>query len=185
MSGAAVIYTAFAVLLVCFLGGLTVFAALGLLLDVLFCGAFIAIAVLARGGAKTCSGARSPLSNNRIRDCRFQQAVFATAIVGAYAYPSIKPQSAVTYIGTVSCFSFLPLWGFSSIGTTRKKRNLDRVHQTITRRGQPKSNHSGSVKERVNPTTLSWAQSALGLRPQRRRIITLTIKPSDHPTIPP
>ena len=83
MSGGAVIYTAFAVILVCFLGGITVFAMLGLVLDLLFCGAFIAIAVLARGGAKTCSGARSPLSNNRLRDCRFQKAVFAIAIAGA------------------------------------------------------------------------------------------------------
>jgi hypothetical protein len=83
MSGAAVLYTAFAVILVCFLGGITVFAFLGLLLDLLFCGAFIAIAVLTRAGAKKCSGARSPLFNNRLRDCRFQRAVFAIAIAGA------------------------------------------------------------------------------------------------------
>lgn len=83
ISGAAVIYTAFAVLLVCFLGGITAFAIFGLLLDLLFCGAFVAIAVLTRAGAKTCTAARSPLSNNRLRDCRFQKAVFAVAIAGA------------------------------------------------------------------------------------------------------
>lgn len=83
ISGAAVIYTGFAVLLVCFLGGITFFTIFGLLLDLLFLGGFVAIAVLARGGAKTCTGARSPLFNNRIRDCRFQKAVFAIAIAGA------------------------------------------------------------------------------------------------------
>ena len=83
MSGGAVIYTAFAVILVCFLGGITFFTIFGLLLDLLFCAAFVAIAVLARGGAKTCTGARSPLSNNRLRDCRFQKAAFAIAVAGA------------------------------------------------------------------------------------------------------
>lgn len=83
MSGAAVIYTAFAVLLVCFLGGITIFTFFGVLLDVLFCIAFVAIAILARGGAKTCTGGRSPLFNNRIRDCRFQKIAFAVAIAGA------------------------------------------------------------------------------------------------------
>lgn len=83
ISGGAVIYTALAVLLVCFLGGITIFAALGLLLDLLFCGAFVAIAILARAGAKTCTGARSPLFNNRLRDCRFQKGAFAVAVAGA------------------------------------------------------------------------------------------------------
>lgn len=83
MSGGAVIYTASATILVCCLGGITFFTFLGLLLDILFCGAFVAIAVLTRAGAKTCTGARSPLFNNRIRDCKFQKAAFATAVAGA------------------------------------------------------------------------------------------------------
>lgn len=90
ISGAAALYTAFAVILVCFLGGITLFAFLGLFLDVLFCGAFIAIAILTRGAAKKCSGSRSPLGNNRIRDCRFETAVFAVAIVGAYDVNPVK-----------------------------------------------------------------------------------------------
>lgn len=83
ISGAAALYTLIAVILVCFLGGITFFAFLGLLLDILFCGAFVAIAVLARGGARKCNGARSPLGNNRIRDCRFERGAFAVAVVGA------------------------------------------------------------------------------------------------------
>lgn len=83
MSGAAALYAVIALLLVCFLGGITFFAFLGLLLDVLFIGAFIAIAVLARGGAKKCNGARSPLGNNRVRDCRFERGAFAVAVVAA------------------------------------------------------------------------------------------------------
>lgn len=82
MSGAAVIYTAFATLLTCFLGGLTVFAILAILLDVLFCAAMVAVAVLTRGGRHT-SGAYSPLGNRRVRDAKFQTAVFAVSIVAA------------------------------------------------------------------------------------------------------
>jgi hypothetical protein len=56
LSGAAVLYTIFAVLLTCFLGGKTFFAFLGIVLDILFCGAMVAIAVLTRDGAHSCSG---------------------------------------------------------------------------------------------------------------------------------
>ncbi|KAK3080885.1 hypothetical protein LTS18_012234 [Coniosporium uncinatum] len=56
LSGAAVIYLIFAVILTCFLGGIAFFAFLGIVLDVLFCGAMIAIAVMTRHGANSCSG---------------------------------------------------------------------------------------------------------------------------------
>jgi len=56
LSGAAVLYTIFAVLLTCFLGGKTFFAFLGIIFDILFCGAMIAIAVMTRNGAHSCSG---------------------------------------------------------------------------------------------------------------------------------
>ncbi|KAL8940617.1 MAG: hypothetical protein Q9216_002730 [Gyalolechia sp. 2 TL-2023] len=48
MAGGAVIYTGFAVILTCFLGGFTFFAFLAVLLDILFVGAFVAIAILTR-----------------------------------------------------------------------------------------------------------------------------------------
>ena len=84
MSGAAVIYTAFATILTCFLGGVTFFAFLGLVLDILFCGCFIAIAVLARGGAKSCGRVNnSPIGPGQHASCQLQRAVFAVAIAAA------------------------------------------------------------------------------------------------------
>jgi hypothetical protein len=107
ISGAAVLYLIFAVLLTCFLGGKTIFAFLAIVLDILFCGAFIAIAVLTRdGGARSCSGnnVHTPLGNGqssaksgygagRNRNttfsvslgtaCRLNKAAFAVSIIGA------------------------------------------------------------------------------------------------------
>jgi hypothetical protein len=106
MAGAIVLYTIFAVLLTCFLGGKTIFALLGIILDILCCGAMVAIAVLTRDGAHSCSGnVRTPLGNgpsnskegfgsdgqgNQITYsaslgtiCRMNTACFAVAIIGA------------------------------------------------------------------------------------------------------
>ncbi|KAL5118937.1 hypothetical protein ACEQ8H_003066 [Pleosporales sp. CAS-2024a] len=106
LSGAIVLYTIFAVLLTCCLGGKKIFAFLGILLDLLCCGAMVAIAVLTRHGASSCSGyVRTPLGNGdaRLRQgfsnngrgdrviyaaslgtvCRLNKVCFAVAIVGA------------------------------------------------------------------------------------------------------
>ncbi len=84
ISGAAVIYTAFAVILTCFLGGITFFAFLAVFLDVLFCAAFIAIAVLARGGAKACGGVNnSPVGPGEHLSCQLERVAFIVAIIGA------------------------------------------------------------------------------------------------------
>ncbi|KAF2161770.1 hypothetical protein M409DRAFT_58846 [Zasmidium cellare ATCC 36951] len=56
LSGAAVLYLIFAVILTCCLGGIQVFAFLALVLDICFVGAMIAIAVMTRHGASSCSG---------------------------------------------------------------------------------------------------------------------------------
>lgn len=56
LTGSGVLYTIFAVLLTCFLGGHRVFAFIAIFLDVLFCAAFIAVAVLTRDGADSCTG---------------------------------------------------------------------------------------------------------------------------------
>ncbi|KAI9707882.1 MAG: hypothetical protein M1820_004488 [Bogoriella megaspora] len=56
LSGAGVLYMIFAVVLTCFLGGITFFAFLAVVLDVLFVGAMIAVAVLTRDGADSCTG---------------------------------------------------------------------------------------------------------------------------------
>jgi hypothetical protein len=106
LSGAAVLYTIFAVLLTCFLGGKMFFAFLGIVFDIIFTGAFIAIAVLTRDGAHSCSGrVETPLGNgpsttkqgfgsNDQGDqityavslgtaCRMNTACFAVAVAGA------------------------------------------------------------------------------------------------------
>lgn len=95
IAGAAVIYTFLAVILTFFLGGVMFFAFLGILLDLAFCGAFIAVAVLARDGAHSCSGSVStPLGdgmasalgaggNHLNRICKLEKAIFAVAIANA------------------------------------------------------------------------------------------------------
>lgn len=85
MAGGAVIYTGFAVILTCFLGGFTFFAFLAVLLDVLFVGAFVAIAILTRGGVRSCGGSSPPsvLGPGNRTSCRLETAVFAVAIAMA------------------------------------------------------------------------------------------------------
>ncbi|KAL9125746.1 MAG: hypothetical protein Q9217_005093 [Psora testacea] len=87
MSGAAVIYTAFAVILTFFLGGITIFAFLGMALDICFCGCMIAIAVLTRAGARTCGSVNdSPIGVGHRTSCHLQRVVFAVAIIGAVLF---------------------------------------------------------------------------------------------------
>ena len=95
IAGAAVIYTFLAIFLTFFLGGVMFFAFLGIVLDLCFCGAFIAVAVLTRDGAHGCRGTVStPLGignasglgiggNHLNRICKLEKAVFALAIVNA------------------------------------------------------------------------------------------------------
>ncbi|KAF2205211.1 hypothetical protein GQ43DRAFT_446179 [Delitschia confertaspora ATCC 74209] len=112
ISGLAVLYTILAVLLTCCLGGKSFFALLGIVLDLLFMGAFVAVAVLTREGARSCSGnVRTPLGNGPSNSkqgfgsssngngpsqitysvslgtaCRLNSAVFAVAIAGAVLF---------------------------------------------------------------------------------------------------
>ena len=84
ISGAAVIYTAFAVIFTCFLGGVTVFSALGILLDLLFLGGFIAIAILGRGGLRSCRGSPNSIFGQGYRKaCKLEKGVFVVAVIGA------------------------------------------------------------------------------------------------------
>ncbi|KAH8587469.1 hypothetical protein B0O99DRAFT_526769 [Bisporella sp. PMI_857] len=101
VSGAAVIYTILALLLVCCLGGIAVFSLLGILFDLAFTGAFIYVAWAYRGGTDSCSGTvNTPLGSgnrdNRVSSgdggfvylpslytaCKLETAAFAVAIVG-------------------------------------------------------------------------------------------------------
>ncbi|KAF2639312.1 hypothetical protein P280DRAFT_470680 [Massarina eburnea CBS 473.64] len=106
ISGAAVLYTILAVLLTCCLGGKAFFAFLGMVLDVAFAGAFVAIAVLTRDGVQKCTGdVTTPLGQGPVDSaqgfgsdsdgnqftysaslgavCRLTTASFACAIAGA------------------------------------------------------------------------------------------------------
>ena len=106
ISGAAVLYTIMAVLLTFCLGGKMFFAFLGIVLDLLFCAGFVALAVLTRDGAHSCTGdVKTPLGNGDANSkqgfgsagqgnqitysaklgtaCRFNSACFAVSIIGA------------------------------------------------------------------------------------------------------
>lgn len=114
MSGIGVVYTIFAVILTCCLGGVAFFAFLGIVLDLLLCAAFVALAVLTRSGASSCTGnnVTSPLGTGpsdskggfgssgfgtgKGQDvtysvsigtaCRYNTACFAVAIIGAFLF---------------------------------------------------------------------------------------------------
>jgi len=102
--GAGVLYTLIAIVMTCFLGGVTFFAAIGLVLDLLFVGAFIAVAIMTRSGASSCKNnpVKTPLGNGNPNShtgnggaiytaslhtiCRLQTVVFAVAIIGAFLF---------------------------------------------------------------------------------------------------
>lgn len=65
LSGASALYTFIAFLLTCCLGGVMFFAFVGILLDILFIGAWIAIAILTReGGTASCSALKGNASSS-------------------------------------------------------------------------------------------------------------------------
>jgi hypothetical protein len=114
ISGVAVLYTIAAVVLTCCLGGISFFAFTAIVLDILFVGGFIAIAVLTRHGASSCTGiVNTPLGignanansegfgNNGLgtgngenltyavsprNACRMNTAVFAVSIAAAFLF---------------------------------------------------------------------------------------------------
>lgn len=84
MSGAAVIYLIFAILLTAFIGGIAFLGYLAVLLNLLFCGAFIAIAVLTRDGTRRCnSTVPTPLGTGNGLACRLNKTVFIVSIIAA------------------------------------------------------------------------------------------------------
>jgi hypothetical protein len=107
MAGGIILYTVFAVLLTCFLGGKSFFALLGMIFNLLCCGAMIAIAILTRDGASSCTGdVQTPLGDGPADSkdgfgnngdqityaaslgsiCRLNTACFAVAILGAFLF---------------------------------------------------------------------------------------------------
>ncbi|KAL4886641.1 hypothetical protein BJY04DRAFT_178061 [Aspergillus karnatakaensis] len=99
LSGAATLYSLIGALLTCCLGGVTFFAFLGIVLDVCFVGAMIAIAVMTRDGTQNCSGTNidtpvgtgddntdSPSNIDFGYACRLNKVVFAVSIIGIFFF---------------------------------------------------------------------------------------------------
>jgi hypothetical protein len=103
LSGAAILYTLLALLLVFCIGGIVIFSALGMFFDLAFLGSFIYLTYATRNGRSSCSGnVNTPLGsgNTNVANtvpqgsggsltlpsltvaCRLQKACFAVAIVG-------------------------------------------------------------------------------------------------------
>ena len=91
MSGAAIIYTASAVLLTLCFAGVAVLGYIAIFLDICFIGCFAAVAYFSRGGTEGCSlVVYTPLGNGPSDSgdspslgtaCRLNTAVFAVSIV--------------------------------------------------------------------------------------------------------
>jgi hypothetical protein len=102
LSGAAVLYTLLALLLVFCLGGMVFFSALGMFFDLAFLGVFIYLAYALRNGRHSCNGfVNTPLGSGNTNGpntvpsgsggfvhipslknaCRMQKACFAVALV--------------------------------------------------------------------------------------------------------
>jgi len=104
IGGSAVLYSLIAMVLTCFLGGIALFALIGIVLDVLFIGGMIAIAILTKDGASSCKGnnLKTPLGNGAPDShtgrngaiytgslhtiCKLETAVFAVSLVGAFLF---------------------------------------------------------------------------------------------------
>lgn len=114
MSGAAVLYTIFGLVFTLCLGGNAFFGFLAIVLDICFAGCFIAIAILTRHGAGSCSGyVRTPLGDGQADSgstgygangfgfgdnqnatyfpnlhtaCRLNTAVFAVSIINIFLF---------------------------------------------------------------------------------------------------
>ena len=92
MSGAAIIYTAFAVLLTLCFAGVAFLGYIAIVLDICFVGCFAAIAYFTRRGTRGCSGVvdtplgRGPANtdvngSSLSRACNLQTTVFAVSII--------------------------------------------------------------------------------------------------------
>ena len=108
ISGAGVLYTVFALFLVCFLGGIAFLSAIAMFLDLCFAGAFAYVAYANRGGDGSCSGfVNTPFGSGHTNGdtsvaaerggftvlpslhsaCKLETACFAVALIAAYVPP--------------------------------------------------------------------------------------------------
>ncbi|KAJ5388792.1 hypothetical protein N7509_011333 [Penicillium cosmopolitanum] len=99
LAGASALYGLLGILFVCCLGGKSFFAFLGVLFDVLFTGAMVAIAVLTRNGIDQCSGTvNTPIGEGNASDdskadlsfgmaCKLEKVTFALPIPDLHPLP--------------------------------------------------------------------------------------------------
>ncbi|TAQ86734.1 hypothetical protein B7494_g4960 [Chlorociboria aeruginascens] len=143
ISGAGILYTIFALILVCCLGGIAFFSFIAMILDLAFTGAFIYLAYATRAGRHSCSGfVNTPLgSGNTLTDntvptgsggfthlpsrrtaCRLNSACFAVAIIGAvFFFLSIFVELALAHHHRKErAFGPSPNNGYTA-GTPRRK----------------------------------------------------------------
>jgi hypothetical protein len=146
MSGIGVVYTIFAIVLTCCLGGKSLFAFLAIVLDILLCGGFIAIAVLTRKGTTSCTGnnVQSPLGNGPSN----QHAGFGSGGFGTGQNESITYSASYGFACRLNkaCFAVAVIGAFLFLFSALTQLWLARHHQREKRYGpSPKNNYtSGS-----------------------------------------
>jgi len=153
LSGVAVLYLIFAVLLTCCFGGVSVLAFIAIVLDLCFVAAMIAIAVMTRHGASSCHGyVRTPLGNGNANSATggFGQ--------GGFGEGGQNSNSNVTYsvhLGTAcrlnsAAFAVSLIAAFIFLCTAALQVALVRHHKKEKRYGPGPSNNytSGYGKRR-------------------------------------
>ncbi|KAJ5924565.1 hypothetical protein N7466_008752 [Penicillium verhagenii] len=98
LAGAATLYSLLGLVFVCCLGGVAFFAFIGVVFDVLFTGAMVAIAILTRNGTNTCTGTvNTPIGSGSANDespskldygmaCKLEKVVFAVSVIGIFFF---------------------------------------------------------------------------------------------------
>ncbi|KAJ5760380.1 hypothetical protein N7520_007536 [Penicillium odoratum] len=98
LAGAATLYGLFGLVFVCCLGGVAFFAFLGVVFDILFTGAMIAIAIMTRKGTNSCTGTvNTPIGSGESTDdspsklnygmaCTLEKVVFAVSVIGIFLF---------------------------------------------------------------------------------------------------
>lgn len=163
ISGAAVLYTIFAVLLTCFFGGITFFALIAVILDVCFCGGMIAIAILARGGRHSCGSVNnSPIGPGHHVSCQLERATFIVAIVGAYVIQTCWPRKSHADRTLDSSSSSQRLSKSSCLVRTSARSATAPALQTTIPLALARDGHGNARAARPRaPMMLNWALSAL------------------------
>ncbi|KAL1589805.1 hypothetical protein WHR41_01794 [Cladosporium halotolerans] len=152
ISGVAVLYTIAATVLTCCLGGISFFAFTAIVLDILFVGGFIALAVLTRDGASSCTGTvDTPLGTgnaNANRSDGFGSGGIGTGSGENLTY-SVSPRTACRL--NTAAFAVSIIAAFLFVITALMQIALVRKHKKEKRFGPSPANNytSGPGKKRA------------------------------------